>query len=150
MRNPPANCRYMASIVTDTARVGQDNPPFVKADVDHVQGQAVFSSKQCAVGPKLQNYEIIGLATAELAYERDPGSTIVMCYCIQRMFLEPAVMLELDAEDKVAIMCSNFTDMAEGNYHRSWIRVGVIVVFNELFEAKALALRLQRSFLLLK
>lgn len=135
MRNPPANCRYMASIVTDTARVGQDNPPFVKADVDHVQGQAVFSSKQCAVGPKLQNYEIIGLATAELAYERDPGSTIVMCYCIQRMFLEPAVMLELDAEDKVAIMCSNFTDMAEGNYHRSWIRVGVIVVFNELFEA---------------
>lgn len=63
--------------------------PFVKADVDHVQGQAVFSSKQCArrlrarpvdllscyschelavaeaVGPKLQNYEIIGTARAK-------------------------------------------------------------------------------------
>lgn len=88
-----------------------------------------------SVGPELQNYEIIGLSTAELAYASDPTSTIVMCYCIQRMYLEPQVMLALAEDDERYIMCSEFTEMSQGNYHRSWIRVAVIVVFNELFEA---------------
>ncbi|CAJ1382971.1 unnamed protein product, partial [Effrenium voratum] len=126
---------YMATIETATDRVGNDNPIFVQTEVDHVSGQVVFEKQQCAVGPKLQNHEIIGLATAELAYAVDQASTIVMCFCVQRMYLEPEVMLQLEDSDQRAQMCSNFTDMATGNYHRSWIRVGVVVVFNEIFEA---------------
>lgn len=78
MRNPPANCRYMTSIHTATERLAQDAPPFLTSDVDHVRGRAVFAESACAVGPGLRDYEIIGLATAELAYESDQASTVVM------------------------------------------------------------------------
>ena len=79
MRHPAANCRYMSSIRTATERVGHDAPRFLTSDVDHVRGTAVFAETACAVGPGLRDYEIIGLATAELAYESDQASTVVMC-----------------------------------------------------------------------
>ena len=43
---------------------------------------------------------------------------LARCYCILRMYLEPAVMLELPADDKRFLMCQSFVEMSQGNYHR--------------------------------
>ncbi|CAE7259975.1 mug158 [Symbiodinium sp. CCMP2456] len=108
---------------------------FMRTEVDNANGQVSFGALRCAVGPNLKNHEIIGLATAEMAYNADNTSKVVKCYCMQRMYLEPEVFLALAETDKRATMCAEYIGISQGNYHRSWIRVGIIVLFNELFEA---------------
>jgi len=135
LRKPSSNCMYMATIRTNATPIDLENPTFMRTEVDNANGQVSFDSLRCAVGPNLKNHEIIGLATAEMAYNADNASKVVKCYCMQRMYLEPEVFLALAETDNRATMCTEYIGISQGNYHRSWIRVGIIVLFNELFEA---------------